>query len=164
MIEQPKEGDILDQRIKGVLEGIQSALRSKEEDPEQNTLIEAIQAHRSVILDIASNAYMHRPNDPKLLEALSSLIGQLEKSVRDDRKERQKKQDSEDNKVAFRQMVEALGSLASGDIQLPTFSGVGIFMDPLGNKEGESQTFADIKPGELTGGIIGLDFDGNSVK
>lgn len=151
----------LDLKVQGILNSIQKSLRPNEEDQEQKTLVEAIQAHRALIVEVATTAYVARSHDPKMLEALSSLLSQLEKSVRDDRKEKAKLQDQQDNKLAFRQVVDALNNLTTGSIPLPDFGG-GFNFDPL-NTEDYADEFK-IKEGELSVGHINLDFDGNSIK
>lgn len=152
-----------DKRIKTVIENIQKALRPNDEDPEQKGLIQAIQEHRQLILDIASNAYICKPGDPKFLEALSTLISQMEKTVRDDRKERMKKQEQEDNKVSFRQMVDALKSLATGELDIPTFGDTDMILDPSKslNLLGD---VGKIRPDEIVTGHVMLNFEGEEIK
>lgn len=151
-------------RIDAVMQAINSALHPTDEDIEQKQLVQAIQSHRSMILDIASSAYSNKPGDPKLLEAISSLLTQLEKSVRDDRKERAKKSEQEDNKVSFKQMVEALRQLGTGEIKLPTFSSKQMmFLDPNVSLS-EIGDLGRIKEKELDMGSISVDFDGQEMK
>lgn len=155
---------LIDEKINEVMTSIQKALNPNDEDAEQKSLIDAIQQHRTLILDISSLAFSKKPGDPKLLEAISSLLAQMEKSVRDNRKESQKKKDAEDNKVSFRQMVDALQSLSSGDIILPTFSNNRVFLDPNVSLTQVAPDLGKIKDAEIEMGQQMLDFDGQPVK
>lgn len=151
-------------RIDKVMAAINAALHPTDEDIEQTQLIQAVQSHRSMILDIASMAYSNKPGDPKLLEAISSLLTQLEKSVRDDRKERAKKKENEDNKVSFKQMVDALQSLSTGELKLPSFApGQPTFLDP-NVPLSQLADIGRIKDKELDMGAISVDFEGEIVK
>lgn len=149
----------LDTEIKKVLAGLQTVqAKGTDDDPEQVTFIKVIQEYRATLLKIASLAYMNKKGDPKLLEAVATLVTQMEKSVRDDRKERAKKDEHLDNKASFTQMVEALRNLAVGDIKVPQYDN-GLFLDPtqpIFTEQGEDR----IRPAELTSGHQQLDFNG----
>ncbi|BAW98408.1 phage protein [Vibrio phage pTD1] len=160
---KPYHADASDQTVKGILQQLFEANRKDEEDPSQRNLVSSIQQLRGLILDNATAAYLKRPNDPKLLDALNSLVGALEKSVRDDRKEAERNKDREENRASFNQMIEALGSLNNMEIQLPTW-GEGSFII---NMDAElDELLADqpkIREDELVQGQVYLDFDGEAV-
>lgn len=159
MSEHDEQPSAFDYKVQGILDSIQNAIKPNEEDQEQKTLVEAIQAHRAMIIEVATTAYVARSHDPKMLEALSSLLSQLEKSVRDDRKEKAKLQDQQDNKLAFRQVVELLGNMSTGSIKVPDFGGA-LNFDPLGDLDDSE---FKIKDAELSVGHISLDFEGNKI-
>lgn len=149
--------------VQSALLDIQQAVIKQEEDPEQNVLMETVQKWRSMILNYATLAYLEKPRDAKMLEAVSALVAQLEKAVRDDRKERAKKQDSDDNRLSFNQMLEAMTSISSGTIKLPTFDVDTFFLDPTKSIFEPTQDFKVIKPEELETGNGLIDIDGNPM-
>ena len=63
---------------------------SPEDDPNEDCVVQAVQRYRSMLLDYATIAYLNKPKDSKLLEGVTTLVGQLEKSIRDNRKEKSK--------------------------------------------------------------------------
>lgn len=159
--EPPK--DNFTQSLNDIMKALSEANQIDEEDPSQKALIRAIQKHREFILNVTTQAYIKNPNNPKLLDALNSLVSNLEKSVRDDRKERERAKDKEENRASFSQMVEALKQLSNNTISVPTWSQPMKLFDP--NESFTTITNEDftIKPDELSQGIITLDFDGNKV-
>ncbi|UPT53963.1 hypothetical protein [Vibrio phage phiKT1019] len=160
---KPYHADASDDTVRGILQQLFEANRKDEEDPSQRNLVRSIQQLRGLILDNATAAYLKRPNDPKLLDALNSLVGALEKSVRDDRKEAERSKDREENRASFNQLIEAMGQLNNGTISIPTW-GEGSFiinMDVELDQLLEDQP--KIRDDELVQGQTYLDFDGNPV-
>lgn len=133
-------------------------------DSQKNGFVKALQKHRKMILDISSKAYILKPGNPKLLEAIGSILGAMEKSVRDDRKEKFKKDEAEENKITLRQMVEGLNKLRIGEVSVPTFVDTAFLMDPNKSLLEISPDMKKIKQAELITGMQLLDFDGNVVK
>lgn len=152
-----------EEEIKSIMQELTLATVKDELDPKQNALIATIQRLRGKIIDAATFAWLKSPNNPKLLEGLSALLTQTEKSVRDDRKEAERAKDKEEDKATFNQLVEAMAMLADNRIAVPTWGDHSYFLDP-------NMTFADvnaeagkIKAGELELGVTQLDMDGNVV-
>lgn len=133
-------------------------------DPTQTNFIKALQKHRRMILDVSSKAFILKPNNPKLLDAINSVLTAMEKSVRDDRKEKFKKDESEQNKITLRQMVEGLNKLRLGEIKLPSFGIDNFIMDNTKSLTEVDPDMKKINPEELVTGMQILDFDGNVVK
>lgn len=149
------------EEVTKVLLNIQQQLSRTDEDVDQNYLVDALQQHRSLILNYATLSFVNKPNNPKMLEAVTTLVAQIEKAVRDDRKERAKKKDADDNKLSFNQMLDAMKQISSGAIAIPTFNMDGFMLDP---------TFSlmrdDMKPintDELAMGNELVDLEGNPM-
>lgn len=151
----------LDTEIKKVLAGLQTVTAINDEnDPDKVTMVQVIQNYRATLLKIASMAYMNKKGDPKLLEAVATLVTQMEKSVRDDRKERAKKDEHLDNRASFTQMVEALKSLSTGNLSIPQYDS-GLFLDPTQMIiDPDDKSIDRIRDAELTSGHQQLDFNG----
>lgn len=136
------------------------------EDNDQIGLVSTIQKYRTVLLEVASLAYIKsKGNNPKLLDAIVSLIGNLEKTVRDDRKEKAKKKEKEDNKATFNQLIEAIGVITNKQIETKPELGL-VILDPTVSlyDTATNENVGKINPAELSLGIIQLDIDGNEVK
>ncbi|UVD32187.1 hypothetical protein [Vibrio phage phiKT1028] len=160
---KPYHADASDQTVRGILQQLFNANKKDEEDPSQRNLVSTIQQLRGLILDNATAAYLKRPNDPKLLDALNSLVGALEKSVRDDRKEAERSKDKEENRASFNQLIEAMQQMNNNTLPVPSW-GEGSF---LINMDAELEELLDDQPkireDELVQGVIPLDFDGNPI-
>lgn len=160
---KPYHADASEDTVRSILQALFKANQQDEEDPGQKALIQAIQKHRGLILDNATAAYLKNPRDPKLLDALNSLIGALEKSVRDDRKEREKAKDREENRASFNQLMEAMGQLNQMQINVPTW-GDGAFIINMEQEIAEAlEDQPKIREDELVQGQIYLDFDGQKI-
>lgn len=153
----------IDKEIQEVVNNIALAI-GDESDEDQSSLILAVQQHRKVLLNLASRAYINKPTSSAMLEAITSLTSQIEKSVRDNRKEKLKKSELQDNKVNFKQMVEALNQLSTGEITVPVFGNANFALDPSVSLLTGVIGVSKIKPDELTIGTHTLDFDGNVIK
>jgi hypothetical protein len=154
---------IEDAEVESVLLLLQKSLQMDLEDEDQNKLVDAIQANRALLLKYAMQQYLAKPGSASLLEGVTSLLGHMEKVVRDNRKEKAKKKEGEHNVVAFNQMLEAMKSISSGAIAVPVFE-IGTFLlDPSKSLLGDNDNIAPIKPDELTQGIQIVDIDGKAV-
>lgn len=116
--------------VNKLLQLLASTLQPNEEDKEQNSFVTALQQNRQFLLRYAMQSYMDNPRSASLLEGVTSLIGHMEKTVRDDRKERMKKQENQDNVVSFKQMLDAMQMIKTGSIALPVFDFTSFMLDP----------------------------------
>lgn len=161
--EVDKKRKIDDDNLNEVLELLANTLEPTEEDKEQVSFVVALQKNRKFLLEYAMKAYMERPSSANL-EAISSLLSHMEKAVRDDRKERAKKQENQDNAISFKQMLEAMSMIKKGEITLPTFDVTNFILDPnVSLIEGVSG-IKPIQPQELQQGMVTLDINGAPVK
>lgn len=142
---------------------LRKALIADLEDEDQNKLVEAIQQNRALLLKYAMQQYLAKPTSASLLEGVSSLIGHMEKTVRDNRKEKAKKKEGETNVLAFNEMLEAMKTISSGAVALPVFDMSRFLLDPNKSLLDQNKDAAPIKPGELVQGIQVIDIDGNAV-
>jgi len=145
------------------METLRKALVIDLEDEDQNKLVEAIQQNRALLLKYAMQQYLSKPTSASLLEGVSSLIGHMEKTVRDNRKEKAKKKEGETNVLAFNQMLEAMKSISSGAVALPVFDMSSFLLDPNKSLLDTAKDVAPIKPEELVQGNSLVDIDGNPV-
>jgi hypothetical protein len=109
-------------------------------------------------------AYLDNPKNAGLLEGVTQIIAQIEKTVRDDRKERAKKKDSEGNRVSFNQMLEALQGIQKGSINLPVFEFTQFILDPSMPLIADADLTSSINPAELVMGVMLADIDGNPME
>lgn len=160
--EADKKHRAQDDDLNAFLAMLSKTIDPTDEDVEQVSLVTALQKNRQFLLQFAMRAYMEKPNSASLLEGVTSLLDHMEKSVRNDRKERSKKQESQDNKLSFQQMLEAMQMIKTGTIALPTFDVSSFLLDPtVSLVEG-----LDVKPineHELVQGNAVVDIDGNAV-
>lgn len=154
---------IEDAQVEAVMQQLQKALVTDLEDEDQNKLVEAIQQHRSLLLKYAMQQYLSSPKSASLLEGVTSLIAHMEKTVRDNRKEKAKKKEGESNIIAFNQMLDAMKSISSGAIAMPVFNIGSFILDPSKPLIGPGSSVDPIKPEELVQGNRVVDIDGNPV-
>ena len=155
----PVAGSPQDQKIKQkdeLMSQLQAALNKDNSKEAENELLNIVQKNRQILLDVATNTFLSKPNNPKLLDAINSLMGALEKSVRDDRKERLKDRELEDNKAKFANFVNALNEISAGKLVLPTYGDMALVLDPM-QPLVELDKQNAIKDGELEQGRIMLD-------
>lgn len=152
-----------DDEAAAAMELLRKSLITDLEDEDQNKLVEAIQNSRALMLKYAMQQYLSKPSSASLLEGVSSLLGHMEKVVRDNRKEKAKKKEGETNVLAFNQMLEAMKTISNGTITLPVFDLAGFLLDPNKSLLDGTEDAAPIKPGELVQGIQVIDIDGNAV-
>lgn len=110
---------------------IQAVLSAGHSVENENSLIKIVQAQRTLLLDIATQTFITKPNNPKLLDSINTILAQMEKTVRDDRKERLKDRELEDNKANFATFVNALNEVAAGRLVMPTYGDMAIILDPM---------------------------------
>ena len=133
-----KSENALPQEIEkdALIKEIQDILNAGHSVSNEASLLNIVQKQRKLILDIATSTFLKKPNNPKLMDSINTLLGQMEKSVRDDRKERLRDRELEDNKANFATFVNALNEVANGRLTLPTFSNTSLNLDPLGDPNG----------------------------
>lgn len=148
---QEKEKEELINKIQTILNGGHSI-------ENENNLINVVQKQRKLLLDIATKTFISKPNNPKLMDSINTVLAQMEKSVRDDRKERLKDKELEDNKANFATFANALKEISAGKIKMPTFEDVPLNFNPLGDDFFVPLDLDDaIKPEELVKGRQILD-------
>ena len=155
----PVEGTKSDVMLKDkdvLISNINVILKKDQNSETENELINLVQKQRTLLLDIATQTYISKPSNCKLLDSINTLIGQLEKSVRDDRKEKAKAKEMEDNKTSFAAFVNALNEVANGKLVIPNYGDMGIILDPL-KPVTQLNPETQIKPEELDQGLIIVD-------
>lgn len=110
---------------------IQLILNAGHSVDNEKSLLNIVQKQRKLILDIATTTFLNKPNNPKLMDSINTLLGQMEKSVRDDRKERLRDRELEDNKANFATFVNALNEVSAGRLVMPTFAEFQMPLDPF---------------------------------
>lgn len=155
----PVEGTKSDVMLKDkdvLISNINAILKKDQNSETENELINLVQKQRTLLLDIATQTYISKPSNCKLLDSINTLIGQLEKSVRDSRKEVLKNKELESNKANFASFVNALNEVAAGKLEIPNYGDMGIILDPLKPvTQLDSETM--IKAEELAQGLIVVD-------
>lgn len=150
-------------KMKAALEELRSAMIGSEDDPDQNALVKVIQRNRAFLLEYALSAYIDNPKNAKLLEGVTQIIAQIEKVVRDDRKEALKKKDQDNNKVGFNQMMEALQNISNGSVRMPTFNFNDFILDPGKSIIANHPKMDPIGEQELLQGNSLIDLEGNQM-
>lgn len=110
---------------------INRILKGPQSKDAESELITMIQKQRTLMLDIATQTFISKPNNPKLLDSINTLLAGLERTVRDDRKERLKDRELEDNKANFATFVHALNEVAAGKLIIPNYGNQAFVLDPL---------------------------------
>lgn len=118
-----------------LISDIQTILNGEHSVDSEKSLLNIVQKQRKLILDIATSTFINKPNNPKLMDSINTLLGQMEKSVRDDRKERLKDRELEDNKANFATFVSALNEVTAGRLVMPTFADFNMPLDPFADKK-----------------------------
>ena len=165
--EQPKEKKKADpydsDKMRVVIEELRAVMVGNDDDIDQTEMVKMIQKNRAFLLEYAMGAYLDNPKNGELLGSVTSIIAALEKTIREDRKERMKKKESEDNAISFNQMMDALTNMSNGNISLPVFDFGDYILDPSKPIMGEKKFFNPINEHELDQGIQQGDFDGNKI-
>lgn len=159
---EDKTGPVEDPMIVALLEKMKVAIAGNDEDIDQKSLVTIIQENRALLLKYAMGKYLENPKSASLLEGVTSLISHMEKTVRDDRKERAKKADAQNNVLAFNQMLDAMNKINEGVVIMPHFDMSDFILDPsksllMGND------IAPIKPEELVMGNQLVTLEGTPV-
>lgn len=110
---------------------INKILKGPQDKASESELVTMIQKQRTLMLDIATQTFINKPNNPKLLDSINTILAQLEKTVRDDRKERLKDRELEDNRANFATFVNALNEVAAGKLVIPNYGNQAFVLDPL---------------------------------
>lgn len=152
-----------EENLHEVLSLLAATLDPTEEDKEQVSFVVALQKNRKFLLEYAMQDYMIKPS-PAKLETITSLLGAMEKVIRDDRKERAKKQENQDNVVSFKQMLDAMSMIKQGTIALPVFDLSNFMLDPNQSVIAGETGIKPIGEAELVQGMVTLDLDGKVVK
>lgn len=161
---EKKKADPLDMdKLAKVIEELRAAMVGTDEDIDQEALVKMVQKNRAFMLEYAMAAYLDNPKNGELLGSVTSIIAAIEKSVREDRKERMKKKDSENNKMAFNQMLEAMQNINNGTIKMPVFDMSDFILDPSKPLLAADSKVLPIQEGELVQGNAVVDIDGNPV-
>lgn len=139
--EEDQGGEInqamIDDRIKvekdkdAHIKEIQAVLNGAMDKEGENQLIVTLQKHRNLLLDMATQAFIKKPNSSSLLDSINTLLGTIERTIRDDRKERMKDRELEDNKANFASFVNALNEVSSGRLVLPNYGSAAMILDPM---------------------------------
>lgn len=155
---------VSDDQVEQILLMMKQALVKDLEDDKQTRLVDAVQASRQMLLQYAMQQYLSNPKSASLLEGVTSLIAHIEKTVRDDRKEKAKEKEGESNVIHFNQMLEAMKLISANKVVVPAFNVSAFILDPnkslipQGNPE-----IAPIKPEELVQGNAIVNIDGETV-
>jgi len=158
----PKQ-PIQDKQVTDIMEALRKTLVRDPNDEKQVTLVDTLQQSRALLFQYAIQQYVGNPKSASLLEGIVSLIGHMEKAVRDDRKEKAKEKENENNIVSFNQMVEAMKSISAGKIALPVFDMKAFILDPTKSLLPTNAVIPPIKPEELAQGNQIVDIEGNPV-
>lgn len=113
-----------------------------------NQLIEYLQRQRAILVEVIVENFLQKPN-PKMADAVNTLLAQMEKSVRDDRKEALKGKELETSRETFELFSQSLTAVLNGEIKLPTFAHASLELDPL--KEENKNDFEFTKGEFITG-------------
>lgn len=155
--------DLTALEVDAALLEIVNTLIKTEEDPEQDDFVTSLQKHRALLLKFATLAYMKKPSSAMMLTGISSLVADMEKAVRADRKERAKKEENQTNQYSFSQIVESLNAIAKGAVITPTFELTSFILDPTKSLMDVADGFKPIKTEELAQGNSLVDMEGNAI-
>lgn len=133
-------------RAKECVKEIQSIFEAGYSPENGNRLVSYIQRQRSLLAEVMLRKFVEKP-DPKMADAMNTLLGQMEKSVRDDRKEIMQGKQMETSRETFELFSKTLGAVIDGQIKMPDFGTQSLMLDPM--QPLMSETEAKIKPGEL---------------
>lgn len=115
-------------------------------------LINYIQRQRSTILEIMVSCFAKKPT-PSMADSMNTLFGQMEKSVRDERKEALKAKELETSKETFELFRRSLENVIDGTIKMPTFEAKSLTFDPLSTDKSQFE----FKDGEFDMGVKVVD-------
>ncbi|EBY9763896.1 hypothetical protein D5W64_12355 [Salmonella enterica subsp. enterica serovar Saintpaul] len=136
---------------------INKLLRGPQDKESESELIRTVQKQRNLLLDIATQTFINKPNNPKLLDSINTILAQIEKTVRDDRKEKLKDKELEDNRANFATFVNALTEISAGKVVMPTYGNGSFVLDPMAPIVIIDDPDDEIKPEEITQGHMTID-------
>lgn len=161
--DKPEETLVENPELDKKLEEIRKAINAGDDG---SSLVNSLQNNREFLLKYAMNMYLQKPTRVGLLETITTLLSQMESSVRNDRKEKLKQDEQNNNTVGFHQMMEALDKIAKGNIKIPTFTMTNFLLDPnksLLEANDGGEVITPINPEELKQGIELVDLDGKPI-
>lgn len=135
------------------VKGIQDIVNRGYSQTNGAELINYIQRQRSVILEVMVECFSKKPT-PSMADSMNTLIGQMEKSVRDERKEALKAKELETSKETFELFRRSLEHVLDGSIHMPTFESASLTLDPLADTDSSQFEF---KEGEFDMGVKVVD-------
>lgn len=136
---------------------INKLLRGPQDKEAESELIKTVQKQRNLLLDIATQTFINKPNNPKLLDSINTILAQIEKTVRDDRKEKMKDKELEDNRANFATFVNALTEISAGKVVMPTYGSGSFVLDPMAPIIIIEDPDDEIKPEEIAQGHMTID-------
>lgn len=151
-------------RAEELIDKLQGFISVREEDIDQKKLVEFVQHNRGMLLESAMRSYLLNPKNFDLLRAITPLLDSMEKSVREERKERFKNKELEQTGATFKDLLESLKHLNMDSFPKTNKS---INMGILNPDISVLETSDKIKPitdYELKQGIERLDKDGEVIK
>lgn len=116
-------------------------------------LVACLQQQRATMLEILMEAFRKKPS-PGMTEAVNIIMTQMEKSIRDDRKEALKSKELETTQEMFELFSRSLNEVINGNVVLPTYGQEAFNLNPTLSFTGEEESFA---PEELQMGIEIID-------
>lgn len=155
--EEYTEEDVVIKDKNGLIQRIQSILDKETPEDVGLQLIDTVQQYRRLMLDIATSTYINKPTNAKLLDSINTIMGQIEKSVLDRKKLKQKDEELENNSANFEQFLMALQEISNGELRLPNYGKSLAMLDPLAPIEIDPEDA--IQPEELVAGIQTIDVD-----
>lgn len=114
-----------------MIAAMNAILKGPQSKQSEDELVGMVSRQRTLLLDIATQTFINKPNNPKLLDSINTILAQLEKTVRDDRKERMKDRELEDNRANFATFVNALNEVSAGKLVIPTYGSQAFVLDPM---------------------------------
>lgn len=140
-----------------LIAAINKLLRGPQDKESESELIRTVQKQRNLLLDIATQTFINKPNNPKLLDSINTILAQIEKTVRDDRKEKLKDKELEDNRANFATFVNALTEISAGKVVMPTYGNGSFVLDPMAPIIIIEDPDDEIKPEEISQGHMTID-------
>ncbi|QDB70388.1 hypothetical protein CF8_0219 [Aeromonas phage CF8] len=159
ILPQPIENTPADLQLKTkdeLMAQLQTILDKGNTKEAESELIDCVQRNRRLMLDVATATFIKKPSNSKLLDSINTLLAGMEKTIRENRKEKLKDRELEDNKANFGTFINALNEVTSGKLKLPTYAGMALVLDPL-KPLTELSIDEQINEGELDQGRTEID-------
>lgn len=141
-------------KVKDCIKDIQSIFDAGYSPENGAKLVSYIQRQRSLLAEVMLRKFVDKP-DPKMADAMNTLFGQMEKSVRDDRKEIVQGKQMETSRETFELFSKTLRAVTEGELKIPDFGSQSLMLDPMQPLMDEKE--ARIRPGELITGRQAVD-------